>query len=1048
MSLQALSDYTIISRYSSYLKNKKRRETWGEMTDRVFLMHAEKYKDALENEEFVKEFDFAHSFVKKKRVLGSQRALQFGGDPIFKHPAKIYNCLAQETDFITSTGVKSFFDFDDGDDLTVLTHTGTWKPAKVKSYGDQKLYEINLRRGKATHTVFATENHRWLLDSGEETTKLKVGDSLLASTNIFSEFDYENATPFEKLYWCYGYVFGDGTKVKKDGDYQYSMVRLCGDDIKYEDRFIEMGFKTSTSLSLDGDIICYTGKYLKTTPDPRQDSIEQIRAFVHGYLSADGAKNKNPEKTSPFISIQSSDIDHIDFIRECFPMVGMYIISERDLTGQVTNYGTRPYTISFKLNNSTGRENKYSSKFMVESIKDSERFEKVWCLEVEDDQSFVLPFGVTTGNCSYGYIDRVAAFSEAMYLLLCGCGVGFSVQKKHISKLPNISTLTGENVIFIPEDSIEGWAECVRVLVESYFLGDSEFYGKSIQFDLSNIRPEGAMIAGRFKAPGPEGLRSSLEKMKQVFEDRLALGETRLHAIDVYDLIMHASDAVLSGGVRRSATICLFSKDDPEMMSAKTGDWFIKNPQRGRSNNSVLLLKDEISREDFAKIMKSTREFGEPGFVFADSEDIGYNPCVEIGMYPQTEDGRSGWQFCNLCEINGKYCDTVEKFYDCCKAAAILGTMQSGYTQFTYLSKETQEITEREALLGCSITGIMDNPDILLDPETQRNGAYIVKETNKIIAKMIGIRPAARTTAVKPAGSTSCVLSTGSGIHPHHAKRYIRRVQANRAEFPLQHFQKINPLAVEKSVWSANGTDYVISFLCEVPKTAITKNKMGAVELLKKVQLTQQNWVESGTNPEYCVVPYVRHNVSNTITVKEDEWQDIEDYIYDNRKWFAGISLLPASGDLDYPQAPFTSVLDAKELVEEYGEGSLMASGLIVDGLAAFNNNLWAACDCLNGIGEVVNIIPEPVEPSIPAKIKTKADFQLALDYYNDLELYEKNFKKLDWLRRSRQFAERYFEGNVKKMCHCLKHVYTFKQWIDLKREYVEIDWSEATEET
>lgn len=1053
MSLQALSDYTIISRYSSYLKDKKRRETWSEMTDRVFKMHATKYTEHLENEEFKIEFDFAKEFVKKKRVLGSQRALQFGGEPIFKHNSKIYNCLAQETKFVTSTGVRSFFDFEDGDDIIVPTHTGNWKHAKVKSYGRQKLYEIGFRRGEATHTIFATENHKWLLDDGSETTNLKVGDSLLAAANTFAEFDYDNATPFEKLYWCYGYVFGDGTKVKRNGVYEYTMVRLCGNDVKYESRFVEMGFKTSTSLSLNGDIMCYTGKYLKNTPDPTQDSIEQVRAFVHGYLSADGAKNTNPERTSPFLSIQSSDIDHIDFIRECFPMVGMYIISERDLTGQVTNFGTRPYTMSFKINNSTGRNNKYSSKFNVEYIKDSGRFETVWCLEVEDDHSLILPFGMVTGNCSYGYIDRVAAFSEAMYLLLCGCGVGFSVQKKHVSRLPDIvsNTVYPDGRLtydYQPEDSIEGWAECVRVLCESYFVGDSIYMNKNINFDLSKIRPEGSMIAGRFKAPGPEGLRSSLEKMKQVFETRLSSGETRLRSIDVYDLIMHASDAVLSGGVRRSATICLFSKDDPEMMSAKTGDWFIKNPQRGRSNNSVLLLKEEITKEEFAAIMKSTREFGEPGFVFSDSEDIGYNPCVEIGMYPQTEDGRSGWQFCNLCEINGKYCDTDEKFYDCCRVAATIGTMQSGYTQFTYLSKETQEITEREALLGCSITGIMDNPDILLSPEIQRKGAEIIKAINKKVAALIGIRQAARTTAVKPAGSTSCVLSTGSGIHPHHAKRYIRRVQANRAEFPLQHFQKINPLAVEKSVWSANGTDYVISFLCEVPKNAITKNKMGAVELLRKVQLTQQNWIEYGTNPECCVVPYVRHNVSNTITVKEDEWQDIEDYIFENRKWFAGISLLAASGDLDYPQAPFTSVLDAKELVEEYGEGSLMASGLIVDGLAAFNNNLWAACDSVNGIGEVVNIIPEPIEPNIPSKNKTKADLENVLTYFNELELYEKNFKKLDWIRRSKQFSERYFDGNIKKMCHCLKHSYSYKQWLDLKREYVEIDWTDATEDT
>ena len=1053
MSLQALSDYTITSRYSGYLKDKKRRETWGEMTERVFKMHAEKYAAALENEEFKAEFEFAKEFVKKKRVLGSQRVLQFGGEPIFKHNAKVYNCLAQETEFITSTGVKSFFYFENGDDIDVLTHTGAWKPAYVKSYGYQKLYEIGIRRGKATHVVFATENHRWLLENGEVTTKLKVGDSLLASVNTFAEFNYELATPFEKLYWCYGYVFGDGTKVKKDGEYQYSMVRLCGKDIEYEERFVEMGFKTSSSLSLDGDVICYIGKYLKTAPNPEHDSIEQIRAFVHGYLSADGAKNSNPEKVSPFISIQSSDLDHIEFIRECFPIVGMYVISERDLTGQITNFGERPYTISFKLNNSPGRENKYSSKFNVDYIKDSGRFEQVWCLEVEDNESFVMPFGLTTGNCSYGYIDRLASFSECMYLLLCGCGVGFSVQKKHVSKLSDISKnihtdLGVIGVTYKPEDSIEGWAECVRVLCESYFVGDSEYFGKSINFDLSNIRPEGAMIAGKFKAPGPEGLRISLSKMMQVFDDRLSLGETRLHSIDVYDIIMHASDAVLSGGVRRSATICLFSKDDPEMMSAKTGDWFIKNPQRGRSNNSVLLLKDKITREEFAEIMKSTREFGEPGFVFSDSEDIGYNPCVEIGMYPQTQDGRSGWQFCNLTETNGKYCDTEEKFYDCCRASATLGTMQAGYTDFKYVSKETEEITAKEALLGCSITGVMDNPDILLNAEIQRKGAEVIKTINKKVAKLIGINQAARTTAIKPAGSTSCVLSSSSGIHPHHAKKYIRRVQANRSEFPVQYFQKVNPLAVEKSVWSANGTDYVISFLCEVPKHAITKNKLGAVELLEKVQLTQQNWIEYGTNVELCSLPYIRHNVSNTITVKEDEWADIEEYIFVNRKWFAGISLLSASGDLDYPQAPFTSVLDSKELIEEYGDGALMASGLIVDGLAAFNNNLWSACDSLNGIGESVKIMDTPIEPQIPSKNKTKADLQKVLEYFEQLETYEINFKKLDWLRRAKQFSDRYFEGNLKKMCHCLKHSYTFKQWIDLKREYIEVDWTTAIEES
>lgn len=634
-------------------------------------------------------------------------------------------------------------------------------------------------------------------------------------------------------------------------------------------------------------------------------------------------------------------------------------------------------------------------------------------------------------NCSFGYIDRVRAFQEAMYLLLCGCGVGFSVQTKHIKKLPGIVELKGESVVFKPEDSIEGWADCVGVLMSAYFTGKvpfPQYQGKNVIFDFSNIRPEGALIAGQFKAPGHKGLEASLKKVDEVFQARLSKGETKLHAIDVYDIIMHFSNAVLSGGVRRSATICLFSKTDHEMMTAKTGDWFVKNPQRARSNNSVLLVKDEITKEEFAKIIESTKQFGEPGFVFADSEDCGYNPCVEIGLYPQTADGRSGWQFCNLTEINGKYCDTEEKFLQACRAAAVVGTLQAAYTEFKYLSPETKEITDREALLGCSITGIMDNPDILLNPEMQRKGAHEIKKMNKKIAKFIGINPAARTTCVKPAGSTSCVLGTASGIHPHHAKRYIRRVQANYLEYPLKKFQEINKVAVEKSVWSSTGTDMVISFLCEVPKGAITKNNLRAVELLEKVKLTQQNWVESGTNKELCT-HNVRHNVSNTITVKDDEWDEVRDYIYGNRKWFAGISLLSASGDLDYPQAPFATVLNAREIVEEYGDAAVFASGLIVDGLHAFHDNLWAACDSALGYGVKIKDftgqpIPKPANP----------DFN--------------QYFKWDWNRRMHQFSHRYFNGNLRKATHCLKHVSLWKTWCDLQREYKEIDWSTVVEES
>ena len=261
-------------------------------------------------------------------------------------------------------------------------------------------------------------------------------------------------------------------------------------------------------------------------------------------------------------------------------------------------------------------------------------------------------------NCSVSHIDRPSFFTECMYLLLCGCGVGFSVQPQHIGNLPEIAQRSKKKAkIYRIPDSIEGWADAFGVLLSSYFVDNSthpEYQGCQVHFDYSDIRPKGSMISGGFKAPGPDGLRSSLIKCEALLEALLeGKQRTKINSITAYDFVMHMSDAVLSGGVRRSATICVFDKDDQDMLTAKTGDWFMKNPQRGRSNNSALLVKSELTREEWANIMKSVKDFGEPGFIFTENKEFLYNPCVEIGMLPKTEDGQSGFQFCNLTEING-----------------------------------------------------------------------------------------------------------------------------------------------------------------------------------------------------------------------------------------------------------------------------------------------------------------------------------------------------------------------------------------------------------
>lgn len=621
-------------------------------------------------------------------------------------------------------------------------------------------------------------------------------------------------------------------------------------------------------------------------------------------------------------------------------------------------------------------------------------------------------------NCIASYCDRTRFFQECFWLLLCGCGTGFSVQKHHINKLSDFHKaveIKTKKVFKIP-DTIEGWADALGVLMASYMPHPEflEWANCEIEFDFSQIRPAGDVLAsGVGKAPGPEPLRRSLEVIKNLLQNLVDSGSKRLRPIDAYDIIMHASDAVLSGGVRRSATLCMFSYDDDEMVNAKTGNWFKENPQRARSNNSAVLLRDKITREEFYSLVEKNKQFGEPGFIWASNSESIFNPCVEIGLYAYDEEGNSGWQACNLCEINGKKIKSKEDFAIAAKAAAIIGTLQASYTDMAYLGPISKKIIEKESLLGVSITGMMDNPDILFDPETQREMAQLIVQTNKEFAKKLGINPAARCTCIKPAGTTSCVLGTSSGIHPHHAKRYFRRIQGNYMEAPLQFFKKHNPLAVEKSVWSANGTDEIISFCVEVPKGAKTKNELSAVHLLEHVLLTQKNWIAAGKDASLCAQPWLTHNVSNTINIRPEEWDEVAAFIYDNRENFAGISLIPQSGDLDYPQAPMCTVYNSREIVHMYGEGSLFASGLIVDGLRAFNDNLWEACDAVLGFGD-------------PSK---------------------NSEEQIDWIRRAKQFAERYFESNYRQMTYCLKCVHNWKLWQDLTREYVDIDYSKMVEE-
>ena len=1198
-------------------------------------------------------------------------------------------------------------------------------------------------------------------------------------------------------------------------------------------------------------------------------------------------------------------------------------------------------------------------------------------------------------NCQYSHVDRLSFFQECMYLLMCGGGVGYSVQKHHIARIPSLlkTDKFTEEKTFVAEDSIEGWADCVGVLISSYFDQDKlfpEYRGKRVDFDLSNIRPEGSPIRGiTGKAPGPKPLSQSLSKIKSKLDSCLINGIFR--PIDAHDIVCIASDAVLAGGVRRSALLSLFSPDDEEMTKCKTGNWFYENPQRARANNSVRLIRGEFDKEQYNRFFSYTKEYGEPGLSISDFAEIGANPCVtydtkirvkinnivydtEIGTLvnkevevwngfewskviirntgqnqkilkvststgnyikctyyhnfilhdgtrikaedlqigyrllegidnttssgtivniedcgvadnvycfsePKNNSGvfnniltgqcheilhfpylviddekyqkalkegkikygfscqpeeiglKSGYQPCNLTTINCKKTKTEEEFLESCKSASFIGTLQAGLNSAPYLGEVTEQIIKREALLGVSMTGVMDNPELILQPNLLKSGAKIAIEANSYLAPKININKAARICTQKPEGcrplnaitttnkgiftlsellenhniretwcdfsedlltdggkitktfingvsdtvkikmlygielistpnhpwfvkykidtrkrskrieindwiradqiekdhvidiqlgvynkkessplkkefrlkdydkhlynanditqpekldedlswllgyvwgdgciskdtyrmrfideykehlekaqsiimdkfgivanlykckdrnaytlecsnkflwhwlmvneifkydedqigfipnvvrssskndiiafiagiidsygcvndsiirkkikrrkviistssdrfadhlqfvgmavgllfskslntkgnnlqkkkhmwlmnlsghvdkesfsvlkrnsckmshekedflytheynsknigilgkvlsieegeklltcdvetenhwffagaikshnSSSCILGTSSGMHPHHYKRYLRRVQANKNENVFEHFYNGNPIACEKSVWSANDTDYVVTFACETSSNARIKNDMSAIDLLEVVKMIQRYWVDEGVNKELCVVPNTSHTVSNTINVKEEEWDSVSDFIYENQNYLAGISLLSNSGDKDYPQAPFTAIYLPSQIAQEYGNGSILASGLIERALVAFNNNLWLACDAAMGIGFDYDDITEKIS-------QYKSQIKSDITDKHDIYILKKQIYFVDSVKK---FARKYMDNDIKKTTYLLKDVYNWKTWSDLNRDYKDVDYSLMVEE-
>lgn len=487
-------------------------------------------------------------------------------------------------------------------------------------------------------------------------------------------------------------------------------------------------------------------------------------------------------------------------------------------------------------------------------------------------------------NCAFAPIEDWRVFSEIMFLLLGGTGVGYSVQQHHVEKLPEIRKPNpNRSRRFLIGDSIEGWADAVKALMRTYFYG-----GSKLKFDFSDIRPKGArLITSGGKAPGPQPLRECLVKVQGILHEK-SDGD-KLLPVEVHDIVCHIADAVLAGGIRRAALISLFSADDDEMLAAKTGEWWEKNPQRGRANNSVVLLRHRITKEFFVNLWERVKASGagEPGFYFSNDKDWGTNPCCEIAL--------RSYQFCNLTEVNVSDIKSQEDYEDRVRAAAFIGTLQAGYSDFHYLRDIWRRNTEKDALIGVSMTGIASGAVLDLDMKTAAN---VVKTENERVAKLIGIKSAARTTTVKPAGTTSLVLGTSSGIHAWHNDYYVRRIRVGKNEAIYTHLLIHHPELIEDEFFRPHDTA-IITIPQKAPDGAITRQE-SALQLLKRVSKVAAEWVKPGHRKGQNT-----HNVSATVSIKEAEWQDVGEWMWENRNKYNGLSVLPFDGG-SYKQAPFS----------------------------------------------------------------------------------------------------------------------------------------------
>lgn len=879
-----IQQFQFFDKYSRFNWDLGRRETWIETVDRVV-----DYLDWLVETETNKTLpqevlDALSAAILKQEAMPSMRALSQAGEAAKRDSLAIYNCLGGQERVLTQEGIRTLTEMV-GTTQMVINGEGRWVKAEIRGFGIQPLQEITFRPGKGRtsmrHRVQATPDHRWITVNRGEVTDLAVGDVVKFVAAPELDLNLEA--------WIAGFGFGDGT-ITSQGEAQ---VRLCGDKAQYLSRFTDYGHcgvYTPPSQGGDPTVIFHKGHFANWKRLPGESDPDWLASWLEGYLAADGHAGSQP-------GISSQDAAAIEFVKDVAPLAGYMVTGHNTSAVIETNYGPRKAPLQRLTLRTMG-------EFWVTHIEDLGVSDEVYCAVVEDGHDFVLANGIHTGNCSYSTVDCIETFVEALRISTAGCGVGFSVERQYVEQFPRIQRQKGGKPKYhLIEDSAFGWSEALRYGLEAWFAGED------VTFEYALIRPSGSPLkikGGR--ASGPEPLKYVLDFCRSKILSRQG---TFLRTLDAHDIMCVIGGAAVSGGVRRTAMISLYSWDDHDMRDCKNGAF---PDYRWNANNSAVwpdgLSQIEVTDQMMAMIREGR---GEPG-IFSRSNAIatlperrkpaefGTNPCGEINLRPQG--------LCNLTIAVARHDDTEETLRHKVEMATIIGTIQSLATNFPGMRQEWVDNCVQERLLGVDITGQADCP--LLDRVTPEGAALRDRlkqhaiDVNAYWAEFFGINPSASITCDKPSGNSSQLLNTASGIHRRWAPFYIRRTRVSGSTPMYRVLKEAGvPLSPENGSSPLNASTWVASWPVKSPEGALTRKDFSAVDQCEFWLLNKMHWTE--------------HNPSVTITYQPEEILALIQWVWDHKDVIGGMAFLPAD-DAAYQQAPYEEITEARynELAEAF----------------------------------------------------------------------------------------------------------------------------------